>query len=610
VSKPPLDKGEINSGSVDKNDAKLLCRDSDVLTVTYKDPVYNDTRTADAGWTDDTKSDLWYESTKDGSRITSVADAADKDFRIVVQGKSPSRDKVDTINVVLTTAQGEKETFKAIETGAFTGLFKVEVPFGFKNSEPVKENGKVDAKIAVGNRVNQVLVTGEVTVGGATVKVDISLLSSYDLVSKAWMKDEDGDGRADHAYFLFDHKLDRLPTGLTEANWNQDGSEFRKAAAAGQLSFVAGTDSTVVVADFSANEFGANLTGVPEGKALPTATFPDDNLFGAQKVSLQDSVGPVPVTAVKLPSNGLTYNVTDTEKRFNPDTLVITLSEKLRTSTSFSEMIRFSKGCKDYSESVPLTLFSQPKFSEKGDTVTVIVDNSLEAKSPAVGDCIFLETDGRYTDLQTNRPAPLGVELKGSDPKLVIRGFRGFPPVAGIDAGNVGFTISNHDPLADGSDYRQTVGIDKVVEVIWVPPVGYDEKDPVGSLERIAKGFNNPQVGERAGEATYPRAMPTDISTIQVITNTAYLARITIFDNLGHFVRSMTQAFGRNGELRNRLRTVQGGQESFLVWDMKDHTGNLVGQGVFVWKVNFTFEEKNKKSEVRYTRTGVLRQAK
>ena len=93
-------------------------------------------------------------------------------------------------------------------------------------------------------------------------------------------------------------------------------------------------------------------------------------------------------------------------------------------------------------------------------------------------------------------------------------------------------------------------------------------------------------------------------------SSTAYLARITIFDNLGHFVRSMTQSFGHNGELRNRLRTVEGGQVSFLVWDMKDHTGSKVGQGVFVWKVNFTFTEKNKKSEVRYTRTGVLRQAK
>ena len=69
----------------------------------------------------------------------------------------------------------------------------------------------------------------------------------------------------------------------------------------------------------------------------------------------------------------------------------------------------------------------------------------------------------------------------------------------------------------------------------------------------------------------------------------------------------MTQAFGHNGELRNRNRTVAGGQISFLIWDMKDYTGAKVGQGVYVWKVDFTFSEQNKRSEVRYTRTGVLR---
>jgi hypothetical protein len=102
--------------------------------------------------------------------------------------------------------------------------------------------------------------------------------------------------------------------------------------------------------------------------------------------------------------------------------------------------------------------------------------------------------------------------------------------------------------------------------------------------------------------------MPSGISTVQVITSAAYLAHITIFDNLGNYVRTMTQSFGHNGELRNGSRTVEGGQVSFLVWDMKDSHGSMVGQGVYVWKVNFTFEDTNRKSEVRFTRTGVLRQ--
>ncbi|MDQ3000428.1 MAG: hypothetical protein M3Y08_04075, partial [Fibrobacterota bacterium] len=86
-----------------------------------------------------------------------------------------------------------------------------------------------------------------------------------------------------------------------------------------------------------------------------------------------------------------------------------------------------------------------------------------------------------------------------------------------------------------------------------------------------------------------------------------YKAQIRIFDNLGHFVRGMDQAYGFNGEDKNPWRATDKGQVSFLVWDMKNSAGNKVGQGVYVWKVAFTFTEKNKRSEVMYTRTGVIR---
>ena len=607
VIQPPLNKGEVTGTSVDKNDALLLCRDADVLTVTYNDPVFNDTRTADVKWSDPTEAKMYYGSTKDGSPITSVSDAVDKDFTIFIEGKSPTTDKVDTIEVVLTTAQGEKETFKAIETGPFTGKFQVKAEFRFQSGDPAKENGKLEGKITVANRVNQVLVNGMAVISGSEVKADLSMLSTYDLVTRAYIKDEDRNGKADHAYFLFDHKLSRLPTELPEVFWNQVGTDFKQKASSVQLSFKDG-DSSIVMADFSKSEFGLGLTGIPDGKEAPYGRFPDDNLFAGQKAALSDSVGPVPLTAVKRPSNGLTYNVTDTERRFNPDTLVITVSEKLKTSTSFLQMIRFSKGCKDYKESVPLKLFSQPEFSADGLTITLIVDNSLETQTPFVDDCLFLEGDGRYTDLLTNLPGTLGAPLKGADPRLIIRAFRGFPPVAGIDAGNPGFVVSTNDPRnGTNSDFSKPNGGDAGYEVIWIPPAGFDPSDPVGSLDKISRDFNNPAGGERTGELGYPRPMPTDISTVQVITSTAYQAKIMIFDNLGHFVREMNQSFGHNGELRNRLRTVEGGQVSFLVWDMKDYTGAKVGQGVFVWKVNFTFTEVNKKSEVRYTRTGVLR---
>jgi hypothetical protein len=99
--------------------------------------------------------------------------------------------------------------------------------------------------------------------------------------------------------------------------------------------------------------------------------------------------------------------------------------------------------------------------------------------------------------------------------------------------------------------------------------------------------------------------LPGGISAIQVVSTTAYIAHIAIFDNYGNFVYSSTQVFGGRGELQNQARTVPKGLVSFLWWDMKDKHGQLAGQGVYVWKVTFQFQ--GRKEEVRYTRTGIMR---
>lgn len=604
VAQPPLDKGETNSGNPDKTDKILQCRDTDVLTVVYVDPVFGTQRATEVRWSDDTPSDMWYASVKDTSRITSATDGANK-FLVVVKGKSPNRDKVDTVVVTLALGPKESETYRAVETGAFTGLFVVQAEFRFQTDAPESGNKMLEAVIDAGKKINQAVVEGSADLGGSDLKAELTLISIFDRAVAGWAKDEDGDGAADHLYFRFDHALPRLPASLPEAYWNEAESGFRKTAGSGQLSFAKG-DTALVIADFTKSQFGAGLTGIPEGKKAPYALFPDDNLFGGQKAFLADSVGPIPLTAVKLPSNGQTYAVTEDERRFVPDTLVITVSEKLTSATSISGLFRFSKGCRDYSESVPLKLFGLPEISADGITYRAVVDNALETQTPLVGDCVFLEKDGRFTDMKGNLPAAVGAEITGTDPKLVIRTFKGYPPVAGISAESPGFTTANQDDVTEGT-FRRETGIDRNVEVIWVPPVGFNPRNPVGSLEDAARDFYDNQTGNRAGESAHPQPMPSGISTVQVITSTAYLARITIFDNMGNFVRQMTQAFGHNGELRNGSRTVEGGQVSFLVWDMKDSHGIEVGQGVYVWKVAFTFSDGNRKSEVRYTRTGVLR---
>ena len=609
VIQPLIDKGETAGASVNKSDALLQCLASDILTVTYKDPVFPDLppRTAFVSWTEDTKSKLYYAGVKDSLPLNSVTDVVDKGFLIVVEGISPTRDKVDTILVTLTTAQGEKETYKAIETGIITGKFIVKANFTFTSGTPKQENQKVEGKIVLTDRINQVLVNGEATIAGVAVKADISMRSFYNLIAKAYIKDENENGRADHVYLVFDHKLSSLPSSLDSVYWNMVNKDYAQTAAPEMLSYLKGSDSSIVVADFSKSEFKSNLTNIPEGER-PYATLPDDNIFGGQQAQIIDSVGPVISKAEKKPSNLQSYSFTGTEKRFNPDTLVISVSEKIKTTvSSFGEMLRFSKGCADYNQSDSIKTLAAPTVTSDGLTWTIIVDNSPDAKSPLVGDCIFLEAGGHYLDLVNNRPAHLGMPLVGENPKLVIRDFRGYPPVAGLDPESPAFILASNDSRIEQAGTFTTQSGNGKWTVPWIAPFGYEGNNPVGSLQNVNNQINENSSTDAPAERLSPTPLPTNISTVRVITSGAYLAKIHIYDNLGHFVRYMEQSYGFHGEDKNPWRATDKGQMSFLVWDLFDKDGQKAGNGVYVWKVNFSFIGKNVKSEVRLTRTGVMR---
>ncbi|HLP42880.1 MAG TPA: hypothetical protein VK465_15330, partial [Fibrobacteria bacterium] len=605
VAVPPVVKGEGNSGS--PSDSVLTCRTSDRITVTYTDPVYGDTRAGEARWSDQKAARVYFASTRDSSTITSVVDGVDKDFLVIVEGVSPTRDKADTVVVILTTSQRPGDTLRVrtVETGLLTGRFVARAPFGFIPGKPNASNGELEAGINQEERSNRVVAAGEAQLPDSKPTGDIALFAAYNMVVLAYMKDMDGNGRADRAIFAFDKRLAHLPDSLPEVAWNEEGEAFRKQAPRSRLSF-AGPDSNVVVADFSADEFAQGLTGIPSGRR-PHARFPADNLFGGQDQALADSVGPVPIEAVKLPSNMTSYYVTPTEKRFYPDTINLRVSEELRTTTVWMSMVRFSKGCVGYEQSTPLRLYQEPIRSSADPLEwSLIVDNSPAAQIPLVGDCIYLETDGHYTDLNGNRPGILGAVITGENPRLVIRDFRGYPPVAGLDASKPAFVTGNSDRRDKSSSHWSTETSPGSWEVVWIPPAGFETENPVGSVGKMVPAGLDPKSPLKQDiEVQSPQTMPTNISAVQVIATGRYIARISIFDNFGNIVRNMTQAFGFWGEEKNPWRATDKGLRSFLIWDLKDKNQQLVGQGVFVWKVHFTFLDK--KSEIMYTRTGVLR---
>jgi len=580
-------------------DAKLQCLSRDYLKVSYRDPVYGDLASIQVLLDNPVTTRLLYSrSPSDSSQIGSVSENEASFFYAIVSAHSPSLDKADSLAVVFTTAQGEKETFWAVETGIYSQKFIVKVPYAF--GTVAADNGTLEGIIIPSNLGNQVTASGLVTVEGIETRADIKLVAAYVPVVKAYIQDADFDGAADKVYVVFAKPLPRLPSSL-EAQWNTTAGAFKGGA---KLSFLGG-DSSIVVADYSGSPFGAGLTSIPTGEE-PKAKLPSDPLFAGQTPLLQDSIGPVIMEAVKHPADVNTLKAGDPS--FNMDTLIITLSEPIKATTDFKQMLKFSTNCADYANARTIKAVNTPEADGPGgDRYIIIVDNS-SSTAPQTGNCVFLNADGLYTDLPGNLPPKTGFKLDGGDRDRILQLFRGYPPVAGLDPSLPGYQVAvqdSRDPEKGGYSVNGVASWN----VNWIPPVGFNEDAAkYGSADHgpIPANVKDAATGET--DLTRDVPLPAFLSTVQVVTTAAYVAEVSLFDNLGNFVVSFRQAFGYRGELGNVQRVVPRGLASFLWWDMRDRHGQLAGQGVYVWKVVFRFQ--NGKQEIRYIRTGLMRSGK
>ena len=420
-------------------------------------------------------------------------------------------------------------------------------------------------------------------------------------VKVAYIKDTDGDGAGDLVVFVFTRPLAALPPGIDAIYWNEFGEAFRNKAPP-KLEFLVASNQTVVVADLSASPFPVGRTSIPPGGA-PIGILPAGGVFGAQRPPIQDSIGPILVAAVIKPfDNSKVQPGSD----LNLDTIVITASEAIRTNTSWAGVLLWSKSvngkCEDYTHALAVKPSGQPTSDASGTTVTLVVPTTTGNPTPVLGDCVYLNVDGNYTDVKFNLPPVNGRPLTGNPPPRQIELFRGYPPVVGISADRPGFLVINNDPRkGDGRiDYSVIDSVTGKYATTWIAPVGFVPGKPF--VPPLPGKVETPSVGTEPTDIT---TLPDNISTVQVVSTSKYIADVAIFDNNGNFVRKFKQAFGYWGEMANRNRIASKGQVSYLVWDMRDHRGQKAGQGVFVWKVNFTFE--NHKQEVQYTRTGVMR---
>jgi hypothetical protein len=158
--------------------------------------------------------------------------------------------------------------------------------------------------------------------------------------------------------------------------------------------------------------------------------------------------------------------------------------------------------------------------------------------------------------------------------------FRGYPPVA-----------ASPDDTAGSASGRT---------VIWNPPVSFDTNliPPMGASDSrspskapydTSKSTTVSWVDPSARDTQPSTVLPSRITVLQVLSTEPYRAHILISDCRDEPIRTLDQEFGYQGEFENRQSPAPKGLLSYLVWDMKDAAGRDAPDGVYLWKMRFTY---------------------
>jgi fibro-slime domain-containing protein len=588
------------AGSKIDGDKILQCQISDEAVSKYHDQVY-DTPAVDArvAWTTSGPTTFKY-TLKAGDLSTAVASVKDGEnntFFIYVKITDPNIHAQDKLHVTLTTsnATSDHETIELTETGLATGIFvSAGIPYAYGNAQPTNDDKKIEAMFDPTGATNTVTVTGVVTEEPA-VKGTLALQSSFDQVVKAWIKDENGDGQADHIYVEFQNPIPAAPATVS-AHWNDVGLT---QAGAPDITIKPGNNK-VLVLDYTAHPFPYGLTGIPAG-GHPTVDLPEGSIFNGQKPPLIDSIGPVIRSAV---INGYNPATPKTDPSAGGmDTITLVVSEPLRTQTDLNSLLFYSKveegkACPAYDGNArKVTDIASVEVDPDGVTYHVLVPISADA--PVAKDCLYLTADGTYSDKLLNVAPKHGSLSTGTPPPPVVN-IQGYPAVVGCRPTDACFGVSNSDPK-DGTHFVQSHGNGVTLPVFL--PAGYAPDAQGRQFNESFPAFDTPPSGTENNPGT---ELPDSLAAVQVVTIGKYLVNVSVFDHIGNFVNSWQQTFGFHGELYNNNRNVPGrGLVSYIVWNLKDKKGQRAGQGVYVWKMVFRFE--GNRQEIRYTRTGVMR---
>ena len=534
---------EKNEYAPKRGDGKISCDALDTLVAEFKDPVYKTVARNMVVLSDDIKIAYRFLKKKNDADLDSIETNDSVAFVLRVTAGSKSLYTRDTIKVALFTDTGDTIKLKAVETGEYSSEYETTSAFYFVEDKKELKSDRLDAVFNYKSTNNRIKIHAEVDGDKSSLKSRDSLIvySNYSAADYAEIYDSDKDGRADSIRIHFIERLSENIVSIDTVFWNVGGKTWKKAS----KSKMRLSEDSRWVESIIEEPFDYGVTFADEDEA-PYLRMTKTAADRSQKVELRDKIGPVAVKAEKHPGRVQTEEYIQDSYGIPPDTLIVEMSEAISTKEKkepWKNLFRYSARCSD-TASMALRIQGEPKVSESGKEWTIVLkDNNL-----LVDNCIRTNPASGYVDGQKNTVGIGGVSVGGKNSDIYL------------------YEVSSNIRL-----------LKKNKKPKWIPP---EEKEW--------------------------ELVPDSLQTIRISSIAPYKARVIIYDNYSNVVTSFNQSFTKEEmEMDSRGNENDHSKLGFLYWNERSSEGRKVGDGVYIWRIDFRFNDGHK--EYRVLKTGVKR---
>lgn len=530
-----------NETSPKRGDGKISCKALDTLVAEFKDTVYKTVTRDTVVISDEVK--ISYQFLKsDGRTDLDSAETSDSvKFIIRVTAPSKSLYAVDTLKLKLFTDTGDTIEVKALETGEYTMEYEYATAFYFVDDKKDLKSKRLDAVFDDEKFENRIKIQASVKGDSSSLKKRDSLIVYSDYIGADYAEIYDIDLDGS-ADSVRIHFVEPLEENISKIDTVFWNAGGKKWREVSKTMHLS-KDRRWVGAELK-KPFDYGVTAA-DAKNPPYLRMKKTKDSRWQKVKLLDKIGPVPAFAEKRPGRIPTADYLEMSSDIPLDTLYVKMSEPVfnKDENAWKKLFRYSKTCAD-TATVPLSIEGSPKVSKDSLEWRFVLKN----RDLLVGNCLRTVPAAKYADSLGNITGIGGAKIGGFNSDVYI--YEATPKYR--------LTRSSKTPK-------------------WIPP-GKDKWVEV----------------------------PDTLQTILIASIAPYKATVHIYDNLAHAVTDFTQTFTKEEmEMDVRGNDTDRSKIGFLRWDMRSKDGRKVGTGVYVWRIDFVFDDGHK--EYRIIKTGFMR---